>query len=522
MLPQLDRRLRGKQGLRDEIEIHQSVEQPGDGIFKSLRNLTSPAGGLILRPIDHPVGFDRVDHSDADLRRPPGQRGIDPGEVVADEPVALPPRGLPGDRGGIIALRLPRHRHPGKVGNPYRHTERGLPVPLPLVDGEVAVPVGDAVEFAQHAAATVLVRGALRLFGGGKFHPVTEHVDAGQLKGAVAAHRLAERRGLGFERRLRHHMAGQPQVVRLAPLADGVGEGGGEPFRHMVMVAVAGKRPGAAGQLPDQFRQSRQKLRAVGGPVALRQVVGVGQDHILPLTGELEDRLEGKLRFVGKNRRNRPPELLPGTFCIRLVGHLDKAADGGGVERVDVGFIVEPALFASNHPVEVEFFEPFARSLLLADHPGFGETTIGVEPDRIAAEQLPGVVVGRVGRFRAPVGGEEQITGAELRLARDDAARRAGGPAVLVVEPGKHRIALRNVDAFPDHRHELRTEIGGGQPGTRVHVKAPHPHLAERGDLAADLLPVQFAVPRPERRVAIERTRCAEQLFQILLLVGGV
>ena len=81
----------------------------------------------------------------------------------------------------------------------------------------------------------------------------------------------------------------------------------------------------------------------------------------MPVAGEKR----AAVRFVGENRRNRPPELLPGAFCIRLVGHLDKAADGGGVERIDVGFIVEPAPIVPNHPVEVEFFEPFARSLLL-------------------------------------------------------------------------------------------------------------------------------------------------------------
>ena len=366
------------------------------------------------------------------------------------------------------------------------------------------------------------MRGALGLLGGGELHIVAEHVDTGQLEGAVAAHRLTQRRGLGFERRLRHHMTGQPQIMRFAPLADRVGEGGSEPLGHVIVVAVTGKRPGAAGELPDQFGQRGQKLGAVRSPIGIRKVVGIGEDHILPLPGKLQHRFEEELRLVGEDRRNRPPEFIPHAFGIRLMRHLDETADRGRIEGVDVGFVIEPAPILPDHSVEIELFESLRRLLRLFDHPVFGQTAVGIEPDRIAAEQQTGIVIGRIRRFRTPFRGEKQVAGAELRLPCDDAARRAGGPAVLIVEPGEHRIASGDIDALADHLHELRFKIGGGQPRPGMHVKSSHAHFVECGDLAADLLPIQFAVPRPEWSVSVERPRGAEQLFETLLLIGSV
>ena len=68
------------------------------------------------------------------------------------------------------------------MGNPDGDTERGLPVSVALVTGKVEIPVGHAVQFAENPAAAVLTGSAGRLLNGGKFDPVAEHVNPGQLE----------------------------------------------------------------------------------------------------------------------------------------------------------------------------------------------------------------------------------------------------------------------------------------------------------------------------------------------------
>ena len=201
----------------------------------------APSGGHVLRTVGEPVGFDRVDDADFDPGAAAGEGGVDPREVVGDHRIFLVPGGLVADRSRVVALGLARHRHPGEVRHADGHAERGLPVAMSLVSLEIEVPVGDAVQFGEDAAAAVLPRGALRLLGGGELISVAEHVDARKLERTVAAHRFAERAGLRFERVLFHHMARKADVVLFAPVADGVGESRGEPLRNMVVVAVAGE-----------------------------------------------------------------------------------------------------------------------------------------------------------------------------------------------------------------------------------------------------------------------------------------
>ena len=165
-----------------------------------------------------------MDHADPDPRPAARHRRIHPREVVRDQPVLIVPRRLVTDRSRIIPLRLARHRHPRQMRHPDGHAQRRLPVPMPLVAHEIEIPVGHAVEFGEHSAPAVLVRRAGRLLRGGELHPVAEHVDAGELEGAVAAHRFAERMGLRLQRRLLHHVPGEADAVLLAPAADRIGE----------------------------------------------------------------------------------------------------------------------------------------------------------------------------------------------------------------------------------------------------------------------------------------------------------
>ncbi|MPM87606.1 hypothetical protein SDC9_134706 [bioreactor metagenome] len=111
------------------------------------------------------------------------------------------------------------------------------------------------------------------------------------------------------------------------------------------------------------------------------------------------------------------------------------------------------------------------------------------------------------------------MAGAEFRVFRHDAARRAGGPAVFVVKPGEHVELFRGVDALFDLLHEFGAEVGRSQPGPGVHVEAAHPHLFEDTDLAFEFVSVEFAIPRPERRVAVERAGRREKLREVRFAV---
>ena len=134
-----------------------------------------------------------------------------------------------------------------------------------------------------------------------------------------------------------------------------------------------------------------------------------------------------------------------------------------------------------------------------------------IETDRIDGEKLPGTIVGGVGRFGPAGGGQEQVAGAECRIAGDESAGCAGGKAVLIVKPGEHRSGPGIVDALPDQLHEFGAEVRSPQAGAGVHVKSAHAHLVEDSDLTMKLLAVETAVPGPERGVAVEGSGVGEE-----------
>lgn len=85
----------------------------------------------------------------------------------------------------------------------------------------------------------------------------------------------------------------------------------------------------------------------------------------------------------------------------------------------------------------------------------------------------------------------------------DDAAGGPGGPTILVIEPGQHVLVLRLLHAGADQVHEFWRKVRRGQAGADVHMEAAEAHGLQLFNLPEQLLPVQVAVPRPERRPAV-------------------
>ena len=164
--------------------------------------------------------------------------------------------------------------------NAHGNTQRRLPVSLQLVTAEVIVPVGNAVKLAHNALTTVLMSHRRRLLCGVKLAAVGKHVDSRQSKGAQRAHCLAYCGGLRPQRRFLHHMSRKRQPVRVAPIAYGVGKGGGKALAGVVVIMIPCVR-NALGKLPDKLGQTRKYRLSVGGAIRVVKIIGPRERHIL-------------------------------------------------------------------------------------------------------------------------------------------------------------------------------------------------------------------------------------------------
>ncbi len=71
-----------------------------------------------------------------------------------------------------------------------------LPVALKFMSPKIIIPVGDTVQFRQHALSAVLMDSGLTLFGGGKLHAFAENINSRQLKTPVCTHGFPNRTSL--------------------------------------------------------------------------------------------------------------------------------------------------------------------------------------------------------------------------------------------------------------------------------------------------------------------------------------
>ena len=520
--------LGGQEGFGDKVEIHQAEEQPFHQVGEIRFRLFPLGGGLLLGSPQQPEGFDGMDHAHPDAALSPGHGGVQPGIVVLDHGIFLVPGGLIEDGGGVIPFGLSLHGHPAQVGHPDGDAQSGLEVALEFVALEIVVPVGNAVDLAEHPFPAALMNAALGLLQGGKLMAVQQQVDAGELEMGIAAHGLAQRIGLGGQVLLGIDVAGQRQVVILAPVSDGFGEGFGEAVAQMVVVVIP--YLGQLARLPEQLRQMIQQIIAVPGPEGIGQIVGEGKRDFLALFGIVQGLLAFELGFVGKNRRRGFGELVPQQLVVPLMGQLDKPLNRRLIQGIDIGLVVVPGGFR----VQLQINVPHAVVLAVVHR--FQPLIVG-EIAVLQGDPVAGQTIAQGFFSRGDLGVESRLVrlifGFEIRgetheplpiaqVGGDKAACRAGGPAVLVVQPGEHLLLLGLLVAGFDHFHKLIAEIGGVHTGAHVHVKSAEAHLLEHVDLIQQGLFVQLAVPGPEGRAAVFAAGILEILQSQGLLFFGI
>ena len=196
---------------------------------------------------------------------------------------------------------------------------------------EVKIPVGNAVELAEHAFISKLMNRTLSLLGSGQLPPVAEHVDTGKVKGAVGAHGLSQRGGLRHQGGFFHHMACQGNVVITAPSADIVRKGGSKPLTDMVMVMVTVYGNRALRELPDTLGKAFKEIAAVGFLVGFGEIIRKRKNHLFLFLRESKSLLMAELRLVRKNGGNRIAEAFSQFPVIGFMGELDESVYGPGI-----------------------------------------------------------------------------------------------------------------------------------------------------------------------------------------------
>ena len=450
-------------------------------------------------------------HAHAAQRLAAGERRVDAREMIFHITVLPIPWGLIIEGGRVIALSLPVHGHPGQVRDAHGHAQRGLPVAAELVAAEIKVPVGHAVELGEHAFAPELAGGGLRLLGGGKLTAVIEHVNARQLEAAVGAHGFPERPGLRKEGGLFHHVAGQHQAVVMAPCADLVGKGLGKTLRDMVVEMIAeGGRP-VVGQIPEELGQPVEEIIPIGLLKGLRQVIGPGQGDIPGIGGVIQGLLSGKLRFIGKNGGDQAAKILPDMRRVGVMGDMEKLLHAARVKGVDIGLVVVPGIIPCDFPVNIQR-KAFCMTVFFHAPIGF-QRAVRIQGD-IKGGEKRGVC--------SLLSCKHGIALTEGRILCDQSAGRAGGPAVLIIEPDQHVFLTRLFHTGLDQLKKLFAQVFRFQTGPHMDMDTAVAHLLELFHLPEQVFFIQLAVPGPERGAAVLTARIGEQAFRHGFMAFGI
>ncbi len=230
-------------------------------------------------------------------------------------------------------------------------------------------------------------------------------------------------------------------------------------------------------------------------PEKLREGIGPGEPGPVLLEVGVAVR---KARFVGEDAGDSLPEFSAAMGQVFFVGRLDKPADRRGVEVVRWGFIVEPFGFKADFHPENHVIFPFGQDnapVLLR----VGKAFIAGALHPLRRYAVDRLHVGKV--FREGPGkleGQALIPGIIPACLHDGAPRCAGGPAVLIVEPGLHIQLLGHGNGPVNALEPLLPHIGGFQPLAGVHEKAAYPLGVHIANLAFHLVGVHLSVPGPE------------------------
>ena len=398
--------------------------------------------GLIV--VADPCGGLGVHDQGVDLDLTLSQEHTDAAHGVVEHLVISPPRLLAVHSRRIVALtdtaeRVALQVLAHEVDATHHHP---LVVALQLVVTHVVAAEGEGL--GQNLLLAGLSGGGAELSHGEAVEDGTaEPVHTGDGEVLVVRHAGAVGGELGVEGLLQHHMAGEAQVVGHAPVVDLLHEILGEQLGDQLPEAHTGGLVVAAGD--EQLDEVIVDGLAVG---------------LLILSGEDEaprNTVTGDLGLVGKEA-------------------VEVGAVLGVVGLVDLAYEISDNLAVQG--VHVEGVDVVVEAVVLeaADH----VVTLGI----------------------LQIGGE--LTDAEVlllvldALAVDNAAAKAGGPAVLVVGPGVHAALLGLVHASGHVLEPLLAHVLGLQTAAGVHEEAADAHVIHEAHLAQGLGDVQLLVPGPE------------------------
>ncbi len=242
-------------------------------------------------------------------------------------------------------------------------------------------------------------------------------------------------------------MAGELQAVGPAPLADLPAERVDEQVRDAVVEVPARLAERTAVHVEEQLHEVRQQVVAValaerrGKPRRPRQALGVTRVVVRPETVAV-------VGLVAEDAGDRLAEVPARSLAVRLVGDGDEPAHGLGIEGVEIGEPVVPRRGSGELDDEGEDHLALgeARGPLAFGNPPHAAGTVPLAACREGGHRV--VVPLQLARRRDLPHHERPL--APAGILRDETARGARGPAVLVVEPREHALLPRLVGAGLD------------------------------------------------------------------------
>jgi len=342
---------------------------------------------------------------------------------------------------------------------------------------------------AQDAVASELMRGAGDLLQCERAADVAaEVVDPGHVHELVVRHGRADDAHLADEGVLGQVVAREREAVFLAP------------FVHAPAEIVAEK----AGNRQPEIVSHPIRL----GPVEKEQRQFV--DEAVP--ARLFKRIDhgrcpgnaGAPAIVGLVREDaghKLAEVRAEPVVVCLVRDLQERVRDRGIQQVHVRVAIEPVALRHHTCLEQEdaaggpgVATPGRVQLLRT-----GDALVIVQFHGIDGDS--GVVVQRVGHLAAPDFLGDQGTRAERWIpGRHQAPGEPARPAIFVVQPRLHVLALPLLQAGSHAVHPFVGQVFGDQACPRVHKVSPEPLFLHVPHLPREFLVGQVVVPRPERR----------------------
>jgi len=198
------------------------------------------------------------------------------------------------------------------------------------------------------------------------------------------------------------------------------------------------------------------------------------------------------VRLVGENAGHRAAKVGAHLASVGLVGDVDKGRHRVRVQVIRIGVVVEPFAGAGDLPPQDEVRLPGPK---WSRRSRVDPLQVAHErPVHTAGEQGEKALLCRGGRAVAYLDGDD-LGAIGIAAGRHQSSGSAGGPTVLIVQPGTHALFARHAHCLADAVQPLRGHVDRFQPVARVHEKAAHAVGLHVANLAGQFIRLQPVVP---------------------------